>query len=257
MLLGWTVDLGKRPETMSTISRSPSLARTGSWRAISRNRLEILDARVFFDEYFEANFLGKAWSSEFKKIFAETSRLVVCLLDKHHSEKIWPTFERECFQPRVADADVIPVFLEQHSVFRNTKRHRRTQVCLGFQRCELARQSDRRDRVQTNEASRVTLRSDGRPGLQHYRANIACRRLLPAAPDAQRWGSSRQGCESRRVQVPLPSVARNGRLAYPRFGEVTNRKRREHKSHGCLVSQGTAVGATWVASKSAGLNIRE
>ena len=32
------------------------------------------------------------------------------------------------------------------------------------------------------------------------------------------YGSSRQGCESRRVQVPLPSVARNGRLAYRLLG---------------------------------------
>jgi len=36
------------------------------------------------------------------------------------------------------------------------------------------------------------------------------------------YGSSRQGCESRRVKVPSPSVARNGRLAYPLLGEVTN-----------------------------------
>jgi hypothetical protein len=80
-------------------------------RCIAEN-LEILDARVFFDEYFEMNFLGRAWSGEFKKIFSETSRLVICLLDQHHKEKIWPTFERECFQPRVATGDVIPIFLD-------------------------------------------------------------------------------------------------------------------------------------------------
>jgi hypothetical protein len=80
-------------------------------RCIAEN-LEILDARVFFDEYFEANYLGKTWSGEFKRIFADTSRLVVCLLDEHHKKKIWPTFERECFQPRVADGDVIPVYLD-------------------------------------------------------------------------------------------------------------------------------------------------
>jgi hypothetical protein len=92
-----------------------ALSFAGENRELARyiaGQLEILDARVFFDEYFEANFLGRAWSNEFKKIFAETSRLVVCLLDKHHNEKIWPTFERECFQPRVADADVIPIFLD-------------------------------------------------------------------------------------------------------------------------------------------------
>ena len=80
-------------------------------RCVAEN-LEILDARVFFDEYFEANFLGRTWSTEFKRIFADTSRLVVCLLDSHHKEKIWPTFERECFQPRVPDGDIIPIFLD-------------------------------------------------------------------------------------------------------------------------------------------------
>ena len=45
-------------------------------------------------------------------------------------------------------------------------------------------------------------------------------------------GSGRQGCESRRVKVPPPSVAQNGRLAYPLLGEVTDRDRRGRKSHG-------------------------
>lgn len=92
-----------------------ALSFAGENRELARcvaDNLEILDARVFFDEAFETNFLGKTWSNEFKKIFGETSRLVVCFLDKHHKEKIWPTFERECFQPRVADGEVIPIFLD-------------------------------------------------------------------------------------------------------------------------------------------------
>ena len=52
---------------------------------------------------------------------------------------------------------------------------------------------------------------------------------------AQHYGSSRQGCESWRVKVPLPSVSRNGRLVYPLLGEVTNQDMRGSKSHGCLV----------------------
>ncbi len=47
-------------------------------------------------------------------------------------------------------------------------------------------------------------------------------------------GSGRQGRESWRVKVPLPSVTRNGRLAYPLIGEVTNRDMRGSGSHGCL-----------------------
>lgn len=74
--------------------------------------LETLDANVFFDEQYEANYLGRTWSKEFLRIFGSDSRLVVCLLDKHHKDKIWPTFERECFEPRVADGEVIPIFLD-------------------------------------------------------------------------------------------------------------------------------------------------
>ncbi|MES9949822.1 MAG: hypothetical protein ABW118_12745 [Candidatus Thiodiazotropha sp.] len=74
--------------------------------------LGVLDCTVFYDEYFEANYLGSAWSKQFEEIFGLKSRLVVCLLDRHHNEKIWPTFERECFRPRVADASVIPIYLD-------------------------------------------------------------------------------------------------------------------------------------------------
>jgi len=80
-----------------------------SWVA---KQLAILDAHVFYDENFEINFLGKAWSEQFKRIFGNDSRLVVTLLDKHHLEKLWPTFERECFQPRVPDGDVVAIFLD-------------------------------------------------------------------------------------------------------------------------------------------------
>jgi hypothetical protein len=76
-------------------------------------QLEILDCAVFFDELFEANYLGKAWRNEFKSTFKDKARFVVCLLDKHHAEKLWPTFERECFAPRVADEAVIPIYLDE------------------------------------------------------------------------------------------------------------------------------------------------
>jgi len=75
-------------------------------------QLEALDASVFFDEYFETNYLGKTWRNEFKAIFGERARFVVCLLDRFHSDKIWPTFERECFAPRVSEGAVIPIYLD-------------------------------------------------------------------------------------------------------------------------------------------------
>jgi hypothetical protein len=78
-------------------------------------QLSLLDTRVFYDEHFEANFLGGAWSAQFERIFGRDSRLVICLLDKHYRDKIWPTFERECFLPRVPFGDVIPVYLDDTS----------------------------------------------------------------------------------------------------------------------------------------------
>lgn len=79
-------------------------------------QLVTLDSAVFFDEFFEANYLGKAWHSKFADIFSRNSRFVVVLLDKNHVEKIWPTFERECFTPRVADEAVIPIYLDDTPV---------------------------------------------------------------------------------------------------------------------------------------------
>jgi hypothetical protein len=76
------------------------------------DNIEALDASIFFDEYFETNFLGRAWGSTFREIFAKKCRLVICLLDKSYETKIWPTFERECFLPRVPNGDVIPIFLD-------------------------------------------------------------------------------------------------------------------------------------------------
>ena len=75
-------------------------------------QLEVLDCAVFFDELYENNYLGKAWNKSFQDIFRNRSRLIICLLDTFHNEKIWPTFERECFEPRVAEEAVIPIYLD-------------------------------------------------------------------------------------------------------------------------------------------------
>ncbi len=88
----------------------------GEHRALAREiavQLRILDCNPFFDENFETNFLGGAWSQQFERIFGTDSRLVVCILDAHYRQKIWPTFERECFLPRVEAKEVIPVYLDE------------------------------------------------------------------------------------------------------------------------------------------------
>ena len=79
-------------------------------------QLETLDCSVFFDEFFENNYLGKAWHTQFQRVFGEQSRFVVCLLDRNYVEKIWPTFERESFSPRVPEGAVIPIFLDETPV---------------------------------------------------------------------------------------------------------------------------------------------
>jgi hypothetical protein len=75
-------------------------------------QFELIDVTVFYDELYESNYLGKAWSKEFERIFLTDSNFVLCLLDSHHKDKIWPTFERDCFKKRVPDEEVIPVYLD-------------------------------------------------------------------------------------------------------------------------------------------------
>lgn len=87
----------------------------GENRAFARaivDALLVLDVSVFFDENYESNYLGKTWTKEFRRIFLSDSRRVICVLDKHHQQKIWPTFEREILSTRVADGEVIPIFLD-------------------------------------------------------------------------------------------------------------------------------------------------
>lgn len=107
-------DCGYR-EAVENYEYDIALSFAGENRDLAKHiatQLEDLDVQVFYDESFEANFLGKAWTKKFKEIFADESRYVVVLLDKYHSEKIWPTFEREHFAPRVADEHVIPIYLD-------------------------------------------------------------------------------------------------------------------------------------------------
>jgi hypothetical protein len=71
-----------------------------------------LDISVFYDRHYEDNYLGMLWSERFEEIFRKKSRIVVAFLDNHHKNKVWPTFERDCFVSRAAQGDVIPIFLD-------------------------------------------------------------------------------------------------------------------------------------------------
>lgn len=76
------------------------------------DKIEIFDVSVFYDELYESNLLGRALTKQFTKIFNDQSRFVLCLLDNNHREKIWPTFERETFRPRLSEEAIIPVYLD-------------------------------------------------------------------------------------------------------------------------------------------------
>lgn len=75
--------------------------------------LRILDYEVFYDELYEANYIGSSWTKEFERIFTTDSKYVICLLDEFHKTKIWPTFERECFVEKVPLNQLIPIFLDE------------------------------------------------------------------------------------------------------------------------------------------------
>lgn len=75
-------------------------------------QLHELDISTFYDKNYEDNLLGGPWAKYFREVFTEKSRLVVAILDKFHFEKVWPTFERDCFDIRVPNAEVIPVRLD-------------------------------------------------------------------------------------------------------------------------------------------------
>ena len=60
--------------------------------------------------------MGKALTKQFaKNISILIVLFILCLLDKDHKEKVWPTFERETFsrEKRVADEVIIPVYLDE------------------------------------------------------------------------------------------------------------------------------------------------
>jgi hypothetical protein len=108
-------DLGFRPEESDVYEYDLAISFAGENRWIARyiaNRLSELDVNVFYDESHQTDLLGKNLTEEFRKVFAEKSRFILCLLDKHYDLKAWPKFEKEVFQFKVRDSSVIPVFLD-------------------------------------------------------------------------------------------------------------------------------------------------
>jgi len=109
------------------------------------------------------------------------------------------------------------------------------------------------NRKSTAHLSRKTARS------AFNAAGAACGFGVPACPRKRGHGrSSRQGCGSYGVRVPMPSVSRFGRLAYSMHvsGDSTCSARTKTPRLPCRLRT-AAVGAIGVASKLGGLNISE
>jgi hypothetical protein len=109
-------DCGFRENSGEEFEFEIAISFAGENRALAAfvyESLTTVDVPVFYDEQYEANYLGKTWSKQFAEIFSTKSRYVLCILDKHYAAKIWPTFEKEQFTPRVATESVFPVFLDK------------------------------------------------------------------------------------------------------------------------------------------------
>ena len=107
------------------------------------HKLKMLDYEVFYDRLYESNYLGSSWSKEFERIFTSDSKYVVCILDKFHREKIWPTFERECFLEKVQYEEVIPIFLDE-TIFPGIPQDL---IGIKFKQISNERTKDKEDRI--------------------------------------------------------------------------------------------------------------
>lgn len=109
-------DCGFRGTTEITETKLDiAISFAGENRELARQiakRLSDLDVSVYFDEDYEAKYLGKRLGAEFEAAFATRSRFVVCILDHNHLNKIWPTFERDVFLPRFQKQEAIPIYLD-------------------------------------------------------------------------------------------------------------------------------------------------
>ncbi|MDO6412899.1 hypothetical protein Q4F19_00745 [Sphingomonas sp. BIUV-7] len=52
------------------------------------------------------------WTDQFERVFGKDSRFVLCVLDQHYRQKIWPTFEKASFAHRVKEGEVWPIYLD-------------------------------------------------------------------------------------------------------------------------------------------------
>ena len=77
----------------------------------------------------------------------------------------------------------------------------------------------------------IVLAQPPRHGIHYGLSLPAQASSVPSKFRGRSKGSSRQGCESGGVRVPVPSIACFGRLAYPGHAEATKHDVLGRKSH--------------------------
>jgi hypothetical protein len=80
-----------------------ALSFAGAQRDIARKLRSALDKKgfkVFFDEDFEHEMLGKDGSLYLRKVYSRESRYCIILISKEYDQRDWPNLERESIQSR-------------------------------------------------------------------------------------------------------------------------------------------------------------
>jgi hypothetical protein len=88
----------------------------GQNRLLAKQLAKILsenDFVVFIDENHEAEMSGRHYYKTFKRVFGKEAAVILPLVDEAYVDRLWTTFERECFLPRVAKSAVIPIRLDK------------------------------------------------------------------------------------------------------------------------------------------------
>jgi hypothetical protein len=94
-----------------------ALSFAGTQRDIARELRNALVKRrfkVFFDEDFEDEMLGKDGIEYLRKVYSEESRYCVVLISKEYDKRIWTKLEREIMQARQlssGDDILLPVLI--------------------------------------------------------------------------------------------------------------------------------------------------
>ena len=97
-----------------------ALSFAGTQRGIARQLRDALVLRgfkVFFDEDYEHEMLGKDGIEYLRKVYSEESRYCIALIAKEYDKRIWTKLEREIMQARQlgsGDDILLPVLISDY-----------------------------------------------------------------------------------------------------------------------------------------------